>query len=145
MDESENSSSCTQHIYLKRAILSQISFPPHRDGIQSPVLECGADDPDDLAVTGQPTVEGMPVDIAGSCELIVSKNDQEVPICGGAKRVVRTWTVFDLCTNGFLVYAQILLFEDHTPPEITCPDNVSFTTYISSCSAQVFLLSLIHI
>ena len=139
MDESGNTAFCTQHIYLKRAVLSQIVFPKHRDGMVMPVLECGADDPNDFNITGQPIVDGLPVDIAGNCELIVSHTDQNVPICGGAERVVRTWTAFDLCTNGFLVFSQILRFEDHTPPSITCPDNVSFTTYNSACSAQVYL------
>ena len=138
-DESGNIDSLTQHIYLKRALLSQIVFPDHRDGIVSPALECGIDDPNDFSVAGQPTVEGMPVDIAGSCELIVSHSDQEVPICGGSRRVARTWTVFDLCTNEFLVFAQIIRVEDNTPPAITCPDNVVFNTFNSSCTAQVYL------
>ncbi len=138
-DESGNIDSCTQHIYLKRALLSQIVFPDHRDGVEMPALECGFDDPDDLNVAGQPTVEGMPVNIAGSCELIVSHSDQEVPICGGSRKVIRTWTVFDLCTDGFLVYAQIIRVEDNTPPVVTCPDNVVFNTFNSSCTAQVYL------
>lgn len=138
-DESGNIDSCTQQIYLKRAVLSQIVFPDHHDGVELPALECSVDDPNDLAVAGQPTVEGMPLDIAGSCELIVSHSDQEVPICGGARKVIRTWTVFDLCTEGFLVYAQIINVEDTTPPVLTCPDNVSYNTFSSSCNAQVWL------
>ncbi|MEZ4954764.1 MAG: HYR domain-containing protein [Saprospiraceae bacterium] len=138
-DESGNLDSCTQHIYLKRALLSQIVFPKHRNGVDSPALECGFDDPEDLSVAGQPTVEGMPVDIAGNCDLIVSHTDQEVPICGGSRKLIRTWTVFDLCTDGFLVYAQIIRMEDHTPPEVTCPDNVVFNTFSSACTAQVYL------
>ncbi len=138
-DESGNVDSCIQHIYLKRALLSQIVFPKHRDGVAMPALECGADDPNDFSVVGQPTVEGLPVDIAGNCDLIVSHTDQQVPICGGARRLVRTWTVFDLCTNGFLVYSQIIRLEDHTPPSITCPDNVVFNTFSSACTAQVYL------
>ena len=138
-DESGNVDSCIQHIYLKRAVLSQIVFPQHHDGVELPALECGADDPNDLSVAGQPTVEGVPIDIAGSCELIVSHTDQEVPICGGARRVIRTWTVFDLCTDGFLVFAQIIRVEDHTAPVLSCPDPVSFNTFSSSCTAQVYL------
>lgn len=138
-DASGNMDSISQNIYFKRAVLSQIVFPDHRDGVEMPVLECGEDDPADLSVAGQPMVEGMPVDIASSCELIVSHSDQEVPICGGARRVVRTWTVFDLCTDGFLVYAQIIRVEDNTPPAVTCPDPVSFNTFSSSCTAQVYL------
>ncbi len=138
-DESGNVDSCLQTIFLKRATLPQIVFPDHRDGIEMPALECSVEDPSDLEIAGQPTVEGLPVDIAGSCELIVSHTDQEVPICGGARKIIRTWTVFDLCTDGFLVYAQIIRVEDTTPPTVTCPDNVSFNTFSSSCTAQVYL------
>ncbi len=138
-DESGNVDSCLQYIFLKRATLSQIVFPDHRDGVEMPALECGDEDPSDLSIAGEPTVEGLPLDIAGSCELIVSHSDQEVPICGGARKVIRTWTVFDLCTEGFLVYAQIIRLEDTTPPTVACPDNVSFNTFSSSCTAQVYL------
>lgn len=138
-DESGNMDSVLQLIYLKRATLSQIVFPDHRDGVELPALECGDDDPYDLSIAGQPTVEGFPVDIAGSCELVVSHSDQQVPICGGARKLIRTWTVFDLCTEGFLVYAQIIRIEDTTSPTVTCPANVSFNTFSSSCTAQVYL------
>lgn len=138
-DESGNEAQCTQHIYLKRATLSQVVFPPDRNGIEAPKLECGFDDPDSLELAGLPTVEDHFLDIAGDCELIVSFNDQEVPICGGSRRIFRTWTVFDLCTEGFLVNVQTIEVEDVTPPTITCPDPISFETYSTSCSAQVWL------
>jgi len=37
------------------------------------------------------------------------------------------------------VFSQIIKVIDTTSPEITCPDNVSFSTYTSSCDAQVSL------
>jgi hypothetical protein len=138
-DESGNMSSCIQHIFLKRALLSQVVFPKHRDGVAMPALECSVDKPDSLEFTGQPTIDGYVLDNTTSCELVVSYIDQQVPICGGARKIIRTWSVFDLCTEDFRVYAQIIRVLDTTPPAITCPANVSFNTYNTSCSAQVWL------
>ncbi len=138
-DESGNSSSCTQFIWFKTATVDLVQFPPHRDGNAAPALECNLDDPNDLTLTGQPTIDGWPLDNTSNCDLVVSHNDQTIPICGGAKRLIRTWTVFDLCTEDFRVYSQIIRILDTTPPQITCPANLKVATYSSSCTAQVLL------
>ncbi len=138
-DGAGNMSSCVQHIFLKRAVLSQVVFPKHRDGNFLPALECSVHNPDSLAFTGQPMIDGYVLDNTTSCELVVSYIDQQVPVCGGARKIIRTWSVFDLCTEDFRVYAQIIRVLDTTPPAITCPPNVSFNTYNTSCSAQVWL------
>lgn len=139
VDESGNEASCTQHIFVKRATLDMVVFPKHRDGTAAPALECSVQDPNDLAITGEPTVEGLLLDNETNCELVVSFNDQQVPICGGARKIIRTWSVFDLCTEDFRVYAQIIRVLDTTPPAVTCPASVTVTTFSSACSAQVYL------
>ncbi|MEZ4960358.1 MAG: HYR domain-containing protein [Saprospiraceae bacterium] len=138
-DESGNSTTCVQHIFFKRATLGMVVFPGHRDGVVNPALECGLDDPTDLDLTGYPTVDGFILDNTFNCDLTVSFNDQSVPICGGARKIIRTWSIFDLCTEDFKVYAQIIKVLDNTPPVVSCPANVSFNSYPSSCSAQVWL------
>lgn len=138
-DESGNSSSCIQHIFFRRATLDMVVFPKHRDGVQKPALECSVDNPNNLALTGQPMVEGMVLDNTTNCDLITSFNDQSIPVCGGAKKIIRTWTVFDLCTEDFRVFSQIIKVQDTTPPAITCPAGVTFYTYTTSCTAQVWL------
>jgi hypothetical protein len=71
--------------------------------------------------------------------LVTSFTDQNIPVCGGSKKIIRTWIVFDVCTEDFLAFAQIIKVNDTTPPKITCPANVSFNTYSNACSAQVWL------
>ena len=39
-DVSGNSSTCVQNIYLKRASINEVTFPPHRDGFAAPALDC---------------------------------------------------------------------------------------------------------
>ncbi|MBI5914969.1 MAG: HYR domain-containing protein [Bacteroidetes bacterium] len=138
-DESGNSSTCVQHIFLKRATLDLVEFPKHRDGVVLPALQCNVNDPTDLGITGQPMIDSMLLNNETSCELVVSFSDQQVPICGGARKIIRTWSVFDLCTEDFRVFSQIIRVIDTTPPAITCPPGVSFTTYPNSCTAQVYL------
>ncbi|RME01934.1 MAG: HYR domain-containing protein [Bacteroidetes bacterium] len=140
-DESGNVDSCTQVFVLKRATVDMVVFPPHHDGVEAPALECSVDDPLDLSVTGQPMLEGYIIDNTTSCDLLISHSDQSLPICGGAKKYIRTWTVFDFCTEDFRVYSQVIKVLDTTAPDLTCPDNLSVTSFSSACSAQVFLPS----
>ncbi len=138
-DESGNATTCIQHIFFKRATLAMVAFPGHRDGVVKPALECGTDDPTDLDLTGHPMVDSFILDNNFNCDLTISYNDQSVPICGGSRKIIRTWSAFDLCTEEFKVFAQIIKVLDNTPPVVTCPPNVSFNSYGSSCSAQVYL------
>ncbi len=93
-----NTAECMQSIYLTRITLGEVVFPLSLDGFDKPALDCGGD-PNDLSITGQPLVNGMPIeDGGGNCELIVNYTDQEVAICApGSRRVVRTWSVIDMC------------------------------------------------
>lgn len=138
-DESGNSSTCVQHIFFRRATLDMVVFPSHLDGVQKPMLECSTDDPDSLELTGQPEVEGIILDNTTFCDLITSFNDQSIPQCGGAVKLIRTWTVFDLCTEDFRVYSQIIKIQDTTPPAVICPADITVFTGTTTCTAQVTL------
>ncbi|MCC6724216.1 MAG: HYR domain-containing protein [Saprospiraceae bacterium] len=138
-DEHGNTTLCVQHIYMKKAVLSQVEFPKHRDGVQLPVLECGTQDPLNFNITGYPMIDSVWMDNTLSCDLVVSFNDQAIPICGGGRKILRTWSIFDLCTDDFRIFTQIIRVQDTTPPAITCPANMTFTTYPSVCTAQVYL------
>ncbi len=138
-DASGNKSTRVQNIYLRRATLDMVVFPKHRDGVQAPTLECSVDNPLNLNLTGQPMVENTKLDITTHCDLITSSNDQSIPICGGSKRIIRTWTVFDLCTNDFRVFSQVIIVNDSRKPTLTCPSNVKVSTLNTSCSANVTL------
>lgn len=138
-DESGNTDTCLQKIWFRRATLDMVVFPPNRDGFEAPPLECGEDDPNDLETTGWPTINNYPLTNATDCELVTSHFDQEVPICGGEVKLIRTWNVFDICLEESRVFVQIIRVNDTTPPEIECPQGVSFSTYTNSCLAQVWL------
>jgi hypothetical protein len=138
-DEHGNTTMCVQHIFMRKAVLADVEFPKHRDGVQLPVLECGAQDPLNFNITGYPMIDSVWMDNALTCDLVVSFNDQQIPICGGSRRILRTWSIFDLCTEDFRIFTQIIRVLDTTPPAVTCPANMTFTTYPNVCTAQVYL------
>jgi len=100
-DVNGNTNSCTQFIYLKRSTIDEVVFPTNRDDIGLSALDC-SQDPQDLGLTGEPTIENQPLLTGGHCELIVSFTDQSIEFCGpGGYRVLRNWRVVDYCTGNF--------------------------------------------
>lgn len=138
-DASGNSASCTQTIYHQRNQLSDIVFPPHHDGTEAPVLECGADDETDLSLTGQPLLAGNPILNFGSCEFGISWFDQDAALCGGARQINRTWIVQDFCTDQTIAFIQKIHLLDTTAPQITCVEPEFFNTYPNACGTTISL------
>ena len=138
-DEKGNTASCLQTIFLKRTTVYEVIFPAHRDGFAKPFLDC-LDDPTDLTLTGEPTIDGMVINGAGACELLTSYSDQESDICGsGGYRIFRTWTVIDWCTGEYRLKVQVIKVMDTTAPNITCPGDIQVGTHASDCTADVIL------
>lgn len=138
-DPSGNMGTCIQTIYLKRATIYNIDFPLHRDGFILPTLDCN-DDPNDLTLTGKPTINGKPIEIGGNCEIVVSYSDQVIGLCSPASyQILRTWTAIDYCSSDFILNVQIIKVKDLTPPTITCPTDVTIGTSSNSCDATVTL------
>ena len=128
-DVNGNTNSCTQFIYLKRNTIDDVVFPVNRDDFGLPALDC-SQNPQDLNLTGEPTIENQPLLTGGHCELIVSFNDQSIEFCGpGGFRVLRNWRVVDYCTGNFKEHIQVIKVADNTPPEITCISDIEAVSY----------------
>lgn len=138
-DNSGNTTSAIQFINLKTAKLSDIVFPPDRDGVQAAKLDC-TDDPNDLKKTGEPSINGFPVTNGGSCDMVVFKDDQVYNTCvSGSYSVLRTWTVIDYCVDSFTVHTQVIKREDNQGPLLITPADITVGTQTNSCSATVNL------
>ncbi len=138
-DQHDNSSSCVQKIWLRRTIAGDVVFPPNHDGFALPPLACGQD-PNDLELSGQPTIAGQPIDNGGFCELGITYSDQTINQCLPAGyTVVRSWTLIEFCTSTITQRIQLIKVEDKTPPIVTAPANLTVGTYGYSCSATVSL------
>ena len=138
-DASGNIGTCIQIIYLKRATINDVEFPLHRDGFELPALDC-SEDPNDLTLTGKPTINGKPIEIGGNCEIVVSYSDQEIQLCSPTSyQILRTWTAIDYCSSDYTLHVQVIKVVDKTPPEISCPDDITIGTSSNSCDATVNL------
>lgn len=138
-DGNGNTASCLQKIWVKRSTLADLVFPKNRDNFNLPSLNC-SQNPTNLGLTGQPTVEGRPIAQGSDCELVVNFSDQTSMICGTAgKQILRSWTVADYCANTFTIHVQVIKVEDKTPPSIVPPPNLTVGTDDTACSATVSL------
>ncbi len=126
-DDSGNSSTCIDEIYLKKPAIGQIVFPPNTS------VSCVTPNIDP-SITGVPTYNGQPIDHV--CQYIVFHSDQIIPMCNGARKVLRLWTVKDWCTGVQRTHVQEILIIDNTPPNITCPANITVGTSPGVCTTK---------
>ncbi len=145
-DEYGNTRHYTQVVTQNRAQISQVIFPPDRDGIAAPMLTCGA--MADLSQTGQPfidedgdlnTTSDQFILDNGECAFNVTYSDQVIATCEGSELVLRKWKIVDDCSNEILEHTQIIKLFDTTPPAITCPSGQVVSTDNFGCFGNVNL------
>ncbi len=136
-DAMGNTSTCNQNIYVQRATLADVQAPRNYDGIDLPVLSCGSQY--DPSVVPGPLLNGNAIENGGTCDILLTHNDQEIALCGGSKKVIRTWTVVDWCTGANTNMVQLINLMDQTPPSIVCPSNVNFGANSQDCNGSVIL------
>ncbi len=134
VDDSGNSSTCVQHIYLEKKSLADIVWPADLDDVAAPSLNCV--NPNSTPTnTGKPQIDARPID--GFCELSYNFQDQNLPMCGSAKKILRTWTVLEWCNNAIATHLQIIEINDFTPPVFACPADFTVNTNFNDCLATV--------
>jgi len=129
-DASGNSMSCTQNIFLEKALLSNVVFPP------STTVDCSNPNLDPTN-TGEPYILGGG-GFDGFCNLKYGYNDgSPIPTCPGGYKLLREWYVVDCCSNQVLTGNQIINVVDNTPPSITCPNDLTVSVTSNSCVANL--------
>lgn len=140
-DQSGNTASCIERIWIRQATIADVTFPPNRDGFSLPTLACGQN-PEDLDLTGQPTINGLPLVDAVACEVAATYTDQALPYCPPAGySIIRTWLLVDFCNSQVAQRIQIIKVEDKNPPLLTPPANLTVGTLPFQCAATVTLPS----
>ncbi|MCC6725807.1 MAG: T9SS type A sorting domain-containing protein [Saprospiraceae bacterium] len=131
---------CTQTINVIKATSANITWPPHRDGIAAPMLDC-VNPNTTPANTGAPSIGGYPIpNGVGYCNMAVTFSDQQIPICQNSYKILRTWTVVNWCNSQISTNTQIIAVKDVTPPTLTCPADLTVgTTSAIVCKANVLL------
>lgn len=132
-DNGGNTANCTQTIFLERPDLNDVIFP------QDETLDC--DGPNaDVDITGEPTLMGIPIAAGNMCDISLASVDDTMSICGNIEyQIVRTWTVTDECSGASVSNAQVILYQDETPPMIVCPEDITVVTEANECYATVTL------
>jgi hypothetical protein len=129
---------CVQNIYFERMPLDSVVFPPNRDGVESPIVDCanGATHPSN---TGAPTMGGHPLypNPISFCQINAGYRDDSVSFCTGNNQIIRTWTVVDACTGLFRTDIQIISVQDTTPPVLNCLDTIQAVVDDGICSSTV--------
>ncbi len=134
-----NSTQCAQQVWLRQATLSDITFPLHHNGVTLPALACGQD-PEDLTLTGEPTIAGLPVGASPACEVGVTYTDQIINFCLPAGyTVIRNWTAVDFCSGTLSSRVQVINVEDVVAPQITPPADATIGTDGFQCTGTVTL------
>jgi HYR domain len=137
VDDYGNYATCVQKIFLERKTVWQVVFPKNLDGYALPALQCSPPPNTQPAATGYPTIDNVPIQAGSFCELKVAHTDQNVPICDGTFKILRTWTVIDHCNNMIKSSIQIIKIVDDKPPVFACPADFTASIDGNICSATV--------
>lgn len=134
-DDSGNSSSCTQTIYIMRAALADVEFPDSRDDVEGPSISCSANYPTTDSGNPHPDYTGYPTNV--DCHNIqFYYTDVKFPICGGASKVMRQWTVLDWCTGMEISDFQVIKVEDNNAPTCGAMPLTTIPTDAEQCTAN---------
>ncbi len=128
------SSPCTQQINVLAIPQDDIVIPPNFTTTNGNSLSClglvlNDEGFPDISVTGVPTINGIPLfpinDIY--CNIGIDFRDFVVQDFGCSKKINRTWTIFDGCSD-FVRRVQTIEIADTRAPWVTCPPDVTVST-----------------
>jgi len=140
-------STCSQYITVQRVTLANPIFTPTCPANVN--LQCGIGSQNTApSATGYPTITvggiNYPV-IPGAnnfCEIAASYTDEPFTICGGGKKILRTWTIYDWClpttpgSGNPWSCIQVIKLQDTTPPTVTCPAPIVQGSSSNGCYAS---------
>jgi hypothetical protein len=129
-DHSGNTATCDQEFKVLPLSADSLVFPPNYIG------PCGSSS--DPSVTGWPTIGGYNLTYEQNlCNLFVGYWDKALIDCGGGKKILRTWTVLDWCTQQLTEGKQIIKLSDTEGPTLVCHDDITVGTDFWYCYASV--------
>jgi hypothetical protein len=153
-DASGNSTTCTQTISVIGARIFDVNFPADA------TLNCSANVNTTPAATGTPFITfNYPSGprnysiwpASNYCELQTTFVDQEIPVCDGTYKILRTWTAYDWCTptspfpptTNPVYFVQLVKVADEAGPVFACPDALTVSTNTNNCCSVVDLPNVV--
>ncbi len=90
--------------------------------------------------SGEPTIDGLPIQGAGSCMLAVLESDELYDVCGASYEILRTWKVRDMCAplgpNNPREMVQIIKVLDEVGPVIDAGSNITVSANIAGTDQE---------
>jgi uncharacterized repeat protein (TIGR01451 family) len=121
-----NTSTCTQQFNIIPLTLDSLTFPINHEGACNSSVH--------PSVTGWPQVDGLDIiDNGGICNIFAGYWDKELNDCGGGRKIQRTWTVLDWCTQEIREGIQIIKLSDNEGPVLECPSDITVGTDFWYC------------
>jgi hypothetical protein len=119
-----NERSCSQYIFVRKAVIRQVVCPPRN-------LEYRCEDYFNVAplpsVAGEPMLDAdgnmtttndrVPI-LQGSCDFTATFSDVVQVNCSNSRRIIRTWVITDVCNFEATTCTQIIQIVDKTPPSV---------------------------
>lgn len=148
-DASFNSSVCIDTIKIERTGLSDINYPTNWDGLpgNNPFIQACSYYPKDANGNPDPSKTGAPSGpFCGN--LMVNYSDKRLYLCddigGQSYKVLRNWTVMDMCTGDGFDTLQIIAIMDTKKPIISIGGLTNGNTFVVNteyynCGANVEL------
>ena len=119
-DECDNESTCQATVTVVDTTPPEITCP------EDVTLEC--------PVNTTPASTGTATGSDACGDVTITYSDAVTESCGNTKTIVRTWTAEDEC--GLSTSCdQTITVVDTTPPEITCPEDVTVSCDAGTCEA----------
>ncbi len=133
VDASGNiSAPVTQTIIVERESILDVQVPANDTILTSVTGLCpGAQ----TIPVEAPTVNGAP--ISASCKLLFTTRDIEIALCNGGRKIIRTYTIIDCCTNEIRDAQQLIVIKDDVAPGFTAlPDTLLAVPLGQNCRFQ---------
>jgi len=131
-DVRNNSSTCVQQIRLLRPTMANIKLPA------DVTLSC-PDTQTTPAQTGQPHWLWLGFQFTNLCSFDYIYADTLQPLCGGSRRIKRTWQIVNWCASTVATHRQNIDIQDDKAPSIACPVNPVVSAAAINCFAVVNL------
>jgi hypothetical protein len=127
-DLSGNASTCDQIVDLIRDDIANVLIPT------APVsLQCNQN-PNDLTLTGQPSINSNPLSQTNNCNLSWVSDDKQIGTgCGQSRQICRVFTVTD-CQGNKRTASQVISIVDTQAPSFTVQPTFNINTNSGTCA-----------
>ena len=140
-DACGNAANATQTVSLKAPRIADLILPATEVRIECGDEQLDAEGAIDPAQTGGPAFCCDPISDSDFCKLSLTFTDKVFENCGNSSTIVRTWHIFNTCSNISDELVQTIIIEDTTGPTVNAGAAITVSAN-ADCSGSVDLSTL---